>query len=215
MKKLFTLVCLLLFAIPLIFGQDEYCQNFGIGDTHDPKSICLNFSNATDNPCFQPFAAFSEGEMSQNQLDNLLSTTNNWFVTTYGTNNMVTLEFEINHYWPSFGNPPSSYISTQAEIEWNQVTMPITLTVTDNPPDPVILGGEGTKIYTATFPVETMEPTLFGNNIYGELLKLTFYKTGVAIPTIAFETATMVLATGNYLENNSAWTTQALSLIHI
>ncbi|MFK8005325.1 MAG: T9SS type A sorting domain-containing protein [Saprospiraceae bacterium] len=215
MKQFFTFIGLLLFANTMIFGQDSYSQTFTNNvAAGDVKDFSLNFSTATNNPCFDPFAAFSVGEMSQNQLDNMVSNESQWFAIKYGTDNMITIEFDVNHYWEPFGGTPFSLLKTQAQLEWNQITSDIELTISENPPLDIFLGGMGTKTFSATFPVNTFEPTMWGNNIYGALLKLTFYESNWP-NNIAFETATMVLATGKFIENNPAWTTQAPAAVQM
>ena len=213
MKKIFTLIGLFLFTNAMVYGQDQFCSDFATIANGKPKNICLTFSNSIDNPCTDPYAAFSEGEMSQNQLDNMVFNDQQWFAIEYGTSNMVTLSFDIFHYWQMLGSNPISTIDEDALLEWNQITMPISLAITQNPPSD-ILGGWGHLNYTATFPINTNEPTMSGSDIYGELLKLTFYQNDF-FQNIAFETATMVLATGKNLENNPLWTTQAPAAVQM
>lgn len=214
MKKILTLIGLFLFTSVLSYGQDEFCMDFTNMIDGKPKNICLTFSNTIDNPCAEPFAAFSEGEMSQNQLSNMVFNDQQWFATEHGSYNEVTLSFDIYHYWPPFGNPAPA-ITTTAQLEWAQVTSLIDLTVTEDPPSTIFQGGFGHRNYTATFPINTSEPTMFGNDLYGELLRITFYEDFALPGTIAFETATMVLATGKFLESDPAWTTQAPAAVQM
>jgi len=212
MKKLFTLIGLFFISNSMIYGQETITLNFNIEEHGKPKSLSLAFSNAIVNPCSNSNAAFSEGEMGQIQLDNLVFNGDDWFAIPYGTNNTVTLEFEVYHDFDIFNPFPTSFIGTDALLEWNQLTQMIELTEENMSPGI----GLGTKKYTATFPINTFEPTFFGNGIYGELLKLTFYENQLPQNSIiAFETAAMVLSTGHYLENNPAWTTQAPAAVQM